>query len=98
MKTTVDLPEDVVREVKLRAVLQRRTVKALVTDLLRSGLGMETTPDRFTSSRIVIDENGFPTIRSRPGAPAEKMTTEDWLRLERESEEAEDLHRAGIIV
>jgi hypothetical protein len=40
MKTTLDLPEEPVREVKLRAVMQRRTVKDLVAEVLRQGLGM----------------------------------------------------------
>ncbi len=96
MKTTLDLPEDVVQEVKLRALLQRRTVKALVTELLRTGLGMEAKPERYISERVVIDEHGIPTIRSKPGAPAKTMTTEDWLELERRSEAEEDLHRAGL--
>ena len=96
MKTTLDLPDDVVREMKLRALLQRRTVKALAADLLREGLGMRPQPESYKSDRIVLNEHGFPTIRSTPGAPSEKMTTEDWLRLERESQEEEDLARVGI--
>ena len=40
MKTTLDLPDELVHAVKLRAVMQRRTVKDLVADFLRQGLGM----------------------------------------------------------
>ncbi|MSP61316.1 MAG: antitoxin [Myxococcales bacterium] len=38
MKTTVDLPGDLVREVKLKALLEGRKLKDAVTDLLRRGL------------------------------------------------------------
>ena len=40
MKTTFDLPDELIREVKLRAVVQRRTVKDLVAEFLRQGLGL----------------------------------------------------------
>lgn len=39
MKTTIDLPIDLVREIKIRAVNGGRNLKEVVTDLLRSGLG-----------------------------------------------------------
>ena len=38
MKTTVDLPNDLVREIKLRAVNEGRKLKEVVTELLRFGL------------------------------------------------------------
>jgi len=38
MRTTIDLPDDLFREAKTRAVLQGTTLKNLVTQLIRSGL------------------------------------------------------------
>lgn len=38
MKTTLDLPEDLLHEIKLRAVNERRRIKDVVTDALRRGL------------------------------------------------------------
>jgi len=38
MKTTLDLPDDLVKEVKLRAVLEGKKLKDAVADLLRKGL------------------------------------------------------------
>jgi hypothetical protein len=38
MKRTVDLPSDLVREIKLRAVKEGRKSKEVVSDLLRFGL------------------------------------------------------------
>jgi plasmid stability protein len=40
MKITLDLPDELIREVKVRAVVQRRTVKDLVAECLRQGLGV----------------------------------------------------------
>ena len=38
MKTTIDLPDDLLTEVKIEAARQRRKLKELVPDLLRAGL------------------------------------------------------------
>jgi hypothetical protein len=38
MKATFDLPEDLLQEIKMRAVLQRRPAKELVAELLRNAL------------------------------------------------------------
>lgn len=42
MKTTLDLPEDLVTEIKLRAALEHRKMKDVAADALRKGL---RTPD-----------------------------------------------------
>jgi len=38
MKTTLDLPDDVMRAVKIRAVEENRRLKDTIADLLRRGL------------------------------------------------------------
>jgi plasmid stability protein len=38
MKTTLDLPDDLVRAVKMRAVEENRKLKDVIADLLRRGL------------------------------------------------------------
>ncbi len=99
MKTTMDLPDELVREVKLRAVVQRRAVKDLVADLLREGLGMEPPgrrKKRSPKSKVVIGPNGLPVVRCDPDAPAPRMRVRDLLSLEHESTRAEDSKRAGI--
>jgi hypothetical protein len=99
MKTTLDLPEDLIREVKLRAVHQRRTVRDLVAECLRQGLGMpslgraEKPP---ASSRVVIGVDGLPLLRCAPNAPASRMSVGELLALEQESQTKEDLERAGL--
>ena len=41
MKTTLDLPDDLLRDIKLRAVRDSRKLKDAVADLLRQGLKRE---------------------------------------------------------
>lgn len=101
MKTTLDLPDEIVREMKLRAVVQGRTLKELVADLLRQGLGMGQRPPLErppAGSMVEIDENGLPVIRCRADAPASRMPVEALLQLEQQAQTEEDLRHAGIAV
>jgi hypothetical protein len=98
MKTTLDLPDEIVHEVKLRALMQRRTVKDLVAELLRQGLGMG--PRGFpieppTGRRVEIGEDGLPVFRCGRGAAAARMTVQELLALEDEADTREDMERAG---
>lgn len=99
MKTTLDLPDELIREVKLRAVVQGRTVKDLVAEILRQGLGI--TPPRqpekpTVGSLVEIGESGLPVIRCRPDASATRMSVEELLKLEQEAQAEEDLKHAGL--
>jgi plasmid stability protein len=42
MKTTLDLPDDLMREVKVRAAREDRKLKDLIPDLLKKGLEQNT--------------------------------------------------------
>jgi len=99
MKTTMDLPDELIREVKLRAVVQGRTVKDLVAEYLSQGLGL--TPrggakKPATSAMVIIGAHGLPVIRCAPNAPATRMSVEELLKLEQEAQLKEDMQRAGI--
>jgi plasmid stability protein len=101
MKTTLDLPDELVRELKLRAVLQRRTVKDLVAETLRRGLGLQPPTGcsaLAAGGPVEIAEDGLPVIRCRPGAPATRMTVDELLMLEQKAVATEDLQRAGLSV
>ena len=99
MKTTLDLPDELIREVKLRAVVQGRTVKDLVAEILRQGLGIappgqsEKPP---AGSLVEIGESGLPVIRCRPDALATRMNVDELLKLEQETQAEEDSKHAGI--
>jgi plasmid stability protein len=45
MKTTLDLPDDLVRRVKLRAVHRRRKLKDEVAQLLEAGMAQASGPE-----------------------------------------------------
>ena len=98
MKTTLDLPDELIREVKLRAVVQGRTVKDLVAEFLRHGLGLTppTRPDAPEADSLVeIGPQGLPLIRCRKDAPSTRMSVKKLLNLERAAQVAEDIERAG---
>jgi plasmid stability protein len=99
MKTTLDLPDALFREVKLRAVVQGRTVKDLVAELLQQGLALPPAAlaeKRPTSDRVQIGENGLPLIPCAPNAPATRLSVESLLSLEQDTQAKEDLNRAGL--
>jgi hypothetical protein len=99
MKTTIDLPDDVIREVKLRAVLQRRPLKDLIAELLRQSLGMVPCPSETrpaSSERVEIGVGGLPTFRCRADAPAARQSIPELLALEQSALAREDLERAGL--
>ena len=101
MKTTFDLPDELIREVKLRAVMQRRTVKDLVAEFLRQGLGI--SPPAIPASPppdslVEVGPQGLPVIRCKANAPATRMGAQKLLRLEESAQTMEDLQRAGIPV
>jgi hypothetical protein len=93
MKATFDLPPDLVREVKLRAVHEGRKLKDVATELLRRGLA---DPIKPAKPRIEIQTNGLPVIRCGRDAPASRMTTEELIALEQETLLREDLQRVGL--
>jgi plasmid stability protein len=101
MKTTLDLPDELVRELKMRALMQGRTLRDLATEFLRQGLGLaEPKPPTALppDSPIQINENGFPVFRGSDNAPAQHMTLEQLLQLEQDALYSEDMQRAGISV
>lgn len=98
MKTTLDLPDDLVRAMKMRALLQGRTLRDLVADFLRQGLGMATVQTAQSSapgSMLETASNGLPTIRCNSHAAASAMGLQDLLALEQEAQTTEDLQRAS---
>ena len=98
MKTTFDLPPDLVREVKLRAVHEGRKLKDVAAELLKRGLAEPcppTNPQPF-QPRIEIQANGVPVICCGKNAPASRMSIEELLALEQEALLREDLQRVGL--
>jgi hypothetical protein len=71
MKTTLDLPEELVREVKIRAVQENRRLKDTVADLLRRGLTQKSMPSKVRR-RVKL-----PLVEcAHDASPEEEMTPE----------------------
>ncbi len=101
MKTTLDLPDELVREAKLRALMQGRTLRDLVTQLLRQGLGLPTPgtmPAPQLDSMVTIGGNGLPVILCQKGAVAANMAVQDLLQLEQQTQTMEDLRHGSLSV
>ncbi len=101
MKTTLDLPDDLVREMKLRAVMQGRTLRDLAADFLRQGLGMAAPRRATTLPQDVpfeVGADGIPIFRGSADALAIQMSLEELLKLEQDALNSEDMQRASISV
>jgi plasmid stability protein len=72
MKTTLDLPDDLVRAVKIRAVEENRKLKDTIADLLRRGLA-----ERRGASATVRRRLKLPLVDcAHEARPGEEMTPE----------------------
>jgi hypothetical protein len=99
MKTTLDLPDDLVQELKLRSVHERSKLKDVAAAALRRGLRTESTGTQASeplADGIMLNQRGFPVFRCAPNAPASRMTAEQLIALEQKTIEEEDLKRAGL--
>jgi plasmid stability protein len=98
MKTTLDLPDELIRAAKLRAVSQGRTLRDLVSEYLRQGLGMNEKLDfeaPTTPSTIELNSRGFPQYRCRPTSNRQQKNLAALLELEQSTLHEEDLRRVG---
>ncbi len=91
MKTTLDLPDDLVLELKLRSAHERRKLKEVAAAALRRGLGMKEI--RSTPRKGAIR---LPFFEGKLDAPSTRMTAEELIALEQKVIETEDLKRAGV--
>lgn len=98
MKTTFELPDALVKEVKILAVHEGKKLKEMAADLLREGLAARKSPPAYSGkSRISTDpETGFPVVICDPDAPASRMSAEELSALEVQSQLEEDLERTGV--
>ncbi|HEX5140508.1 MAG TPA: antitoxin [Dehalococcoidia bacterium] len=72
MKTTLELPDDLMREIKVRAAREDRRLKDVVTELLRKGLAAQEMAANKPVHRVKL-----PIITGgHPAAPGEELTPE----------------------
>ena len=96
MKATFDLPPELIREMKLRAVREGRKLRDLAADLLRRGLASPSSPQAAPPKpQIEIQSNGLPVVRGSSDAPARGMSVIELLALEQATLHQEDSQRLG---
>jgi hypothetical protein len=89
MKTTVELPDELVTEIKIEAARQKKKLKELVPELVRAGLSAQravASPDPQASARWLEEwvTLGATATRGRPPRPtATEILAGDRDRLER---------------
>lgn len=94
MKTTLDLPADLVREMKLHAVQMGCKVEEVAADLLKRALApAKSTGFSPPATKGTIK---LPLFPSPDAAPASRMSTAELLALEQETLHQEDLQRLGL--
>ena len=72
VKTTLDLPDELMRMVKMRAVQENRKLKDMIADLLRRGLAQESASQAEVRRRVRL-----PLVEcAHPAAAGEEMTPE----------------------
>ena len=87
MKTTIELPDDLLRSIKVRAAQEDRKLKDLVEELLRRGMAAELGPAKVRR-RVEL-----PIIKGgHPAAPGEEMTPDRVAQILMD-DEAESLVR-----
>jgi hypothetical protein len=97
MKTTLDLPDHLVRQVKQRALLQGSTLKELVAEYIRQGLHGSTAASAPAAvDGVRIDLAGLPVFRREPSSGKAGIDLAEALQLEQECLAQEDRRRAGL--
>ena len=83
MKMTIDLPEELIKAIKIRAAQEQRTVRELVAAYLTDGLypSEPATAAEHKPTEIEMAPWGLPIIRSIPGSPPCTMTGEEWIEF-----------------
>ncbi len=84
MKTTFDLPEDLVREMKFRAVREGRKLREVAEEVIRRGMAAPA-PAPGLRHRVKL-----PIIPAAEGARPFELSGERLLELEREAAEEGD--------
>lgn len=92
MRTTIELPDELFREAKTRAVQQGTTLKDLMIQFVRSGLGAPAASRGGDSSRRTPPPVAIRRIRGRRPSPA--LSSRE-LHALLEDEEVEAARDAG---
>jgi hypothetical protein len=97
MKTTLDLPDALVKQVKLRALREGRKLKDAVADLLRKGLAVAADALPNAPGPVISRDKktGLPLIQCKQAAAPEEEMTPDRVAEILLAQEVEWHHAAG---
>jgi hypothetical protein len=82
MKTTMDLPVELIREMKLRAVREGRKLREVAEEVIRRGLEAPVRSSPGRRRRVPL-----PIVPAEPGAIPFDLTGDRLLELEQAAEE-----------
>lgn len=86
MKTTIELPDDLLIRAKAVAAKRHTTLKSVLEHALRREIHEEeTTPE--AAEIFTLNEHGFPVLR-RPAIGKPRITSEMIYRMQEETEDS----------
>jgi plasmid stability protein len=97
MKTTLDLPDSLVKQIRLRAVREGRKLKDAVADVLRKGLAASRHAEMSEVVPVVTHDRGtgLPLIVCRQSAQTREEITPERVADLLLTQEAGWLHGVG---
>lgn len=97
MKTTLDLPDGLVKQVKLRALHDGQKLKDAVAQLLRKGLAAARETETASQEAPIRKDKrtGLPVIRCKKAAASGEEVTAQRAAAILLTQEVEDHHAAG---
>ena len=99
MKTTLDLPEVLMRKAKIRAASEGRKLKDVMAELVERGLATTFPPAQNNAEQpayISHPDTGLPVVRALDITGYIPPTLADSLSIIEKANEEEDLCRAGL--
>ena len=99
MKTTLDLPDSLMRQAEIRAAAEGLKLQELIADLVKQGLERPpaTTLPEWESSWYFDPETGFPVSRTLNTPGFVPPTLAESLALIERCNEEEALSRTGLL-
>jgi plasmid stability protein len=98
MKTTLEIPDDLMRTIKVRAAQSNRRLKDVVAELLEKGISApanDSPPHGEGGTTEVSPETGLPIVHSPEDAYITTMSDQDIHALIDHVQEGEDAERSG---
>jgi len=91
MRTTLDLPDSLLRELKTRAALNGQSLKSLLNELIQRAMRMPATPE------LVQEEMSLPVLKRLQEAQPTPAQTNAQLEDQTLQEDIEKLRRIGFV-